>query len=250
MTITSSAAPAVSPPASASTLITHPAGGCAQDCVTLISEVAAGIVRSCDPEAVFGSLAGAYAKATGAHCTVELLIGSTVRLIQAPIKAPQDAPDSDSQPTLSPVARQLLSGDGAPLVGGDWLALPIGAATCPGTSADIPIGVFTGRFAGQDSSNHLATLRYLIGAATEVLDTESRLAKAQNQVTNLEVALGSNRDIGTAIGILMNSQLVTQEEAFTMLRVASQHTHRKLREVANDVIFTGVMAPLPPRSRA
>lgn len=242
MTITSSSAPAVNSTASAPTSTTT-----APDSIALISQVAAEIVRSADPEAVFGSLAGAYARGTGTHCTVELLIGTTVRLIQAP---PSPA-GTDAQPALSPVARQLLSGDGAPLLAADWLALPIGAATSPGTSADIPIGVLTCRFgAGRTSSEHLEPVRYLIGLATEVLDTESRLAKAQGQVANLEIALASNRDIGTAIGILMNSQLVTQDEAFTMLRVASQHTHRKLREVANDVIFTGALVPLPTRSRA
>jgi hypothetical protein len=239
MTVTSSSASAVSSAGSASTFSTT-APTTAPDPVGLISQVAAGIVRSADPEAVFGSLAEAYSRATGAHCTVELLIGTTVRLIQAP----PGGDDTGRQPTLSAVARQLLSGDGAPLLAADLVALPIGAATCPGTSADIPIGAFTCRFDGQRAGfDHLGAARYLIGVATEVLDTQSRLAKAQGQVVNLEIALASNRDIGTAIGILMNSQLVTQEEAFTMLRVASQHTHRKLREVANDVIFTGVLTP-------
>jgi hypothetical protein len=245
MTITSSTAPASSPLASAPTFTTS-APTTAPDPIALISQVAAEIVRSSDPEAVFGSLAAAYARASGAHCTVELLIGTTVRRIQAP-----EGLDDSKQPTLSPVARQLLAGNGAPLQTADLLALPIGAATCPGTSADIPIGVFTCRFAaGPASSEHLGAARYLIGVATEVLDTESRLAKAQTQVVNLEIALGSNRDIGTAIGILMNSQLVTQDEAFTLLRLASQHSHRKLREIANDVIFTGALAPLPSRTRA
>jgi hypothetical protein len=249
MTITSSSVSAVSPTVSAQTPATS-APSTAPEPVALISQVAADIVRSADPEAVFGSLAGAYARATGAHCTVELLIDTTVRLIQAP-KTGTARDDTCKQPTLSPVARQLLSGNGEPLLAADWLALPIGAATCPGTSADIPIGVFTCRFDGQgSSSDHLGPAGYLIGLATEVLDTESRLAKAHGQVANLEIALGSNRDIGTAIGILMNSHLVTQEQAFAMLRVTSQHTHRKLREVANDVIFTGVLAPLPSHLRA
>lgn len=34
-----------------------------------------------------------------------------------------------------------------------------------------------------------------------------------------------------------------------MLRTASQHGHRKLREVANEVIFTGSIST-PPTSRA
>jgi hypothetical protein len=219
--------------------------------ITLITQVAAELVRSADPEAVFGSLATAYARHTQTHCTVELLIGTTIRLVQAHPEAGEQACDeTTAQPSLSPTARQLLAGDGSPSAGADWFALPIGAATCPATGAEIPVGAFICRFPDRRTHHgHLAPARYLIGLATEVLQAEGRLTKAHSQVANLEIALSSNRDIGTAIGILMNAHLITQDEAFGMLRVASQHSHRKLREVANDVIFTGALAPVPPTRR-
>ena len=56
---------------------------------------------------------------------------------------------------------------------------------------------------------------------------------------NLEQALISNREIGVAIGVLTARHLMTQQQAFDLLRMASQRTHRKLRDVARDVAETG-----------
>lgn len=209
------------------------------DPVALIRNVTAGLVRSADPEAVFGSLAASYAEHSASSCTVELLTSSAVRVLQALSAAGGDHVASD-QPSLSAGARQLLAGDGTPLAGADWFAVPIGAIAGPATDTEVPVGVFSCQFANRQSDHrHLEPAQYLIALATDMLQAEQRLAKANNQVANLEIALNSNRDIGTAIGILMNSQLVTQAQAFTMLRTASQHGHRKLRDIANDVIFTG-----------
>jgi AmiR/NasT family two-component response regulator len=51
-----------------------------------------------------------------------------------------------------------------------------------------------------------------------------------------------------AMGILMASKLLTAEQAFEQLRKASQHLHRRVREVAEQVTETGQLPPLPPRS--
>lgn len=59
------------------------------------------------------------------------------------------------------------------------------------------------------------------------------------QVTNLKVALQSNRRIGIAIGIVMSQRRITDEAAFLALRGASQNSNRKLRDVAEDVIYAG-----------
>jgi hypothetical protein len=42
---------------------------------------------------------------------------------------------------------------------------------------------------------------------------------------------------------------VTGEDAFTLLRTASKHLHRKLREVAADVVDTGILPDLRPPPR-
>ncbi len=64
-------------------------------------------------------------------------------------------------------------------------------------------------------------------------------AKEQDKARNLERALDTSRDIGVALGILMSRHLVTREQAFDLLRQASQRSHRKLRELAQQVLATG-----------
>lgn len=64
-------------------------------------------------------------------------------------------------------------------------------------------------------------------------------SRYRNQLDNLGRALESNREIGSAIGILMHKHRLTREAAFDALRVASQHSNRKLRDVATDVVDTG-----------
>ncbi len=70
-------------------------------------------------------------------------------------------------------------------------------------------------------------------------------AEARTRVEHLEKALATNREIGIAIGIIMSRHLLTADQAFDVLRIASQHRHRKLHDIAHDVIETGDLA-LPP----
>ena len=60
---------------------------------------------------------------------------------------------------------------------------------------------------------------------------------------NLQIALQSSRHIGSAIGILMCLHKITQDEAFELLRLASQRRNRKLRDLALDVIDAGWLDP-------
>jgi GAF domain-containing protein len=71
------------------------------------------------------------------------------------------------------------------------------------------------------------------------------LHEAEDQAANLEAALESNRIIGVALGVLMSARKVPQEQAFTLLRVASQTLHRKLRSIAAEVAETGTLPDLP-----
>ena len=63
---------------------------------------------------------------------------------------------------------------------------------------------------------------------------------------NLLTALESSRQIGMAMGILMASKLLTAEQAFEQLRRASQHLHRRVRDVAEEVMHTGELPAVPP----
>jgi GAF domain-containing protein len=56
---------------------------------------------------------------------------------------------------------------------------------------------------------------------------------------NLRAALQTNREIAMAIGIIMNAHRLTKDQAFDLLRVASQHRHRKLHDLAAEVVLTG-----------
>lgn len=67
----------------------------------------------------------------------------------------------------------------------------------------------------------------------------------QDESLHLRRALDSNREIGMALGILMARGLHTPEEAFRRLRVASQHLHRKLHDIAEEVIHTGELPDHP-----
>jgi len=69
---------------------------------------------------------------------------------------------------------------------------------------------------------------------------------ASNRAGNLTKALQSNREIGVAMGILMQRHRFTRQEAFDVLRVASQNSNRKLSDVAADVADTGTLTIARP----
>jgi GAF domain-containing protein len=79
----------------------------------------------------------------------------------------------------------------------------------------------------------LAALAALAFAAARTHEGEERRA------ANLQVALTTRELIGQAQGILMERERVTADEAFDILRRASQHLNRKLREVAQALVDTG-----------
>jgi GAF domain-containing protein len=77
------------------------------------------------------------------------------------------------------------------------------------------------------------------------------LAKAaeHDHATNLAVALQTNRVIAEALGILMSTYKINEQHAFDLLRLASQHSNRKLRDIAADVTHTGTLPEPVPRPR-
>ena len=74
---------------------------------------------------------------------------------------------------------------------------------------------------------------------------EYALNRAEDKAANLERALSSNRQIGAAMGILMARFKLTDDQAFDLLRKTSQHLHRKLRDIAEEVTLTGELPQLP-----
>ncbi|UQX88438.1 GAF and ANTAR domain-containing protein [Jatrophihabitans telluris] len=74
-------------------------------------------------------------------------------------------------------------------------------------------------------------------------------ARSTAKIGNLELALESNRRIGMAIGVLMALHHLTEQQAFDLLRTASQRNHLKLRQVADQVMYSGEAPSWPPARR-
>lgn len=94
---------------------------------------------------------------------------------------------------------------------------------------------------GALSSDALDTAAILAALTASLVS----LSEVGDQATQLEAALESSRSIGMALGVLMSARKLTQEQAFTLLRTASQQLHRKLRAVAAEVVETGTLPDLP-----
>jgi signal transduction histidine kinase/DNA-binding response OmpR family regulator len=79
---------------------------------------------------------------------------------------------------------------------------------------------------------------------------EFALDQAEQRAANFQVALATNRQIGTAMGILMQQHKITERQAFDLLRRSSQAANQKLRDLADTVVLTGALPEPPPgRSR-
>jgi GAF domain-containing protein len=61
----------------------------------------------------------------------------------------------------------------------------------------------------------------------------------ERRAENLNAALGTRETIGEALGILMERERITADQAFDILRRASQHLNIKLRDVAQNLVDTG-----------
>jgi AmiR/NasT family two-component response regulator len=75
--------------------------------------------------------------------------------------------------------------------------------------------------------------------AEELAVARTDLALAYAHAEHLEHALASSRQIGMAMGILMERHRFTEEQAFDRLRDLSQRRNVKLRELAEQIIYTG-----------
>jgi hypothetical protein len=67
-------------------------------------------------------------------------------------------------------------------------------------------------------------------------DVRAAHADTSAQFETLRGALDTNRQIATAVGMLMSSAQISQDEAFNRLVRTSQQAHRKLRDVAADIV--------------
>lgn len=83
--------------------------------------------------------------------------------------------------------------------------------------------------------------------ATLALDSAERRDAGEHHAVQLTEALKTREVIGQAQGILMERERITADQAFDVLRRASQRMNIKLRDVASNLVDTGE-DPGPPRS--
>jgi AmiR/NasT family two-component response regulator len=78
--------------------------------------------------------------------------------------------------------------------------------------------------------------RALASACAGALDVAKRMTTQLALNEDLKAAMASRRFIDQALGILMAQQNCDAEAAFDQLRRTSQNSHRKLRDVAVDLV--------------
>jgi hypothetical protein len=76
---------------------------------------------------------------------------------------------------------------------------------------------------------------------TEVTRAQAAAARQDSQellrqIDTLKQALETRTEIATAIGLLMARENISSDDAFTVLRRASQRTNRKLRDIAVEML--------------
>jgi hypothetical protein len=93
------------------------------------------------------------------------------------------------------------------------------------------------REAARSTRARSARLREDAAAARAGVEADRNLIhELQDLVANLQVALVTRATIDQAKGILMAAQGCTPDEAFDLLRRASQRENRKLHDVAADIV--------------
>jgi GAF domain-containing protein len=121
------------------------------------------------------------------------------------------------------------------------LALPL--------SADAQLGALNlyARYPSAFGVVDRAKAAILVSMASLALSLARSHEDEERRATNFQAALSSRQTIGEAMGILMERERITSEQAFDVLRRASQHLNVKLREVAQNLIDTGEDPDVGPR---
>ncbi len=96
-----------------------------------------------------------------------------------------------------------------------------------------------GDAAGAFGQDALATGLVFATYAVSLITT----AYAQDTIHHLKLALINARQIGVAVGILMNAQKLN------VLRIASQNSNRKISDVATELAHTGALPVHAMRDR-
>jgi len=96
-----------------------------------------------------------------------------------------------------------------------------------------------------DQTHHFTDeLTHRVGLLARSFSGLLSLLRSRDELEHVHTALRTSRQISQALGILMATHKITSDQAFDRLRAASQGSHVKLREVANEVTLTGRLPSL------
>jgi GAF domain-containing protein len=141
-------------------------------------------------------------------------------------------------------------------LGGQWAEFGArAAAEGVGSSLSVPLAVGNSQVgalnlyapgAGAFGETRLRWARNVAAAVSGVLALAASRAEQARQVDDLRAALVARAVIDQALGIIMAQQRCTSNEAFDILRRASQRRNVKLRDVAAGIV-TGISGRPPQR---
>jgi hypothetical protein len=126
----------------------------------------------------------------------------------------------------------------------------LSAAAAPadtGDGAQLAINLY-GRELDAFGEPEMQRARVYVDEAARALRLCLLLAEQTERAQHLESAMASRSTIDQALGVIMGQNRISRDEAFAILRSASQHRNVKLREVAAMLIenLTGHQAAEPP----
>jgi RNA polymerase sigma factor (sigma-70 family) len=219
------------------------AGGVAATLQAVVDQAVASI-DGCDFAGIFTVEGDKVATAVKTHPLVVDIDGLQQRFGEGPcleaIKAgttiyAEDLADDDRWPTFGPQA--AAAGARSALAFHLFAEQTLGALNL--------YARYPRAFGATDRAKGLifATLSALALGGAHTHEDEDRRAD------NLNQALATRELIGQAQGILMERERITSDQAFDILRRASQHLNVRLREVAQDLVDTGdrPLTQLPSR---
>lgn len=258
MTTSATTAPNFDPHGNAIALV-RPDGDVSADCsLAAIGQVMAAMSASSDPAETFASVARAAVPLLCDVCTVALdRDGEAPYQVTYPVPETADPLAGSSAAAAAQSSSAMLFGAVNPAsvarVTEDTVLTPFSPPPIEGEKGYR--GVLALSYSGYRPTSTQALIGRLLAERAMAVVQRERL-QAKNE--HLQRALASNREIGAAMGILMIEHKLTGDQAFDLLRRASQHSHRKLAALAAEVAETGVLdlppgvgllgqAPRPPR---
>ena len=205
-----------------------------EDALARVVATAVATVEGCDAAGVFLAGEGTVRTAASSDPLVVAVDGLQRSLDQGPCLSSlaagtplyaADLHDDVRWPAFGPAAVAL----------GVRSALAVPLSRTGGAGALNLYGRYPAAFGVVDR----ARAQLLAGLAALAVSAARSEEDARRRASNFREALASREIIGQAQGILMERERITGDEAFDVLRRASQHLNIKLREVAQTLVETG-----------